>query len=319
MSLSTGRRSRRLQTGRSTGRQIMNQSVSPAAYDRNTRTQRWKSGREWVPADPVKIIDTERRWVKPGLETSYPLRTMLMDKNNPLPPHRTQVDLQKSLSHLNRAHSSYDLDGDGVVSLTDYKIARGIDTDNSGIIDEDEHMIGKEKLSRQFYEEANEFTERGKLNHHEIKKKAHELALHNDKQFGRTYQRLKQKLWIKESRGGMNVIQCLNFPKQDQKARFMHKKIPDYRVVSARTQKLRKCTSVDELKISRKRDFHEYEENKRLENSGIDRYRYPTGRRYSQQSFLGNLTRFNGLQMLKYTQHSTDRIISARLKQKGLF
>ena len=116
----------------------------------------------------------------------------------------------------------------------------------------------------------------------------------------------------------MKVINCLSFPNQGQKERFSHKKVPDYRVLSARTQKLRKCTSVDELKQSRKRNFFEYEESKRLENSSIDRFRYPTGRRYGQQAFLGNLTRFNGLQMLKYTKYSTDKIISARLKDKGL-
>ena len=64
--MSTGRRSRRLQTGRSTGRQIMNQSVSPAVYDRKTRTNMWKNGREWVPAEPVKKIDTEKALGKAG-------------------------------------------------------------------------------------------------------------------------------------------------------------------------------------------------------------------------------------------------------------
>ena len=94
--------------------------------DRQNRTAKWSRGRSWRPAEPPVIIDTERKWIKPVRDSTAPLRTMLMDKNNPLPPHKTRQGLLKSYAALNRAHSSYDLDGDGIVSVADYKIAREI-------------------------------------------------------------------------------------------------------------------------------------------------------------------------------------------------
>jgi len=286
--------------------------------DRQNRTAKWSRGRSWRPAEPPVIIDTERKWIKPVRDSTAPLRTMLMDKNNPLPPHKTRQGLLKSYAALNRAHSSYDLDGDGIVSVADYKIAREMDTDNSGIIDEEEHDIGREYLARKFYEEANEYTQRNKLNHIEIKKKAHKLATLEEKQFGRQYQKLKRALWIKESRGGMKVIQCLNFKGTKSNERFTEQKFADSSIKSARTQKIRKCATIAELRQTRKQQFIDTEEKKRLEVAHLDRYRFPTGRRFGKQGFLENLIRYNGLHVLKYANHNTDRIISARLKQKGL-
>ena len=126
-----------------------------------------------------------------------------------------------------------------IVSINDYKIARDMDTDNSGIIDQEEHDIGREQLARKFYEEANEYTQRNKLNHLQIKERAHNLATLPEKQFGRRYQRLKRKLWIKESRGGINVINCLNFKGSAPADRFNDQKFTDSTIMSARTQKLR--------------------------------------------------------------------------------
>ena len=298
----------------------MNDSVSPAAYNRQTRTNMWTRARDWVPAEAKKVVDTERQWIKPEIDSTYPLRTMLLDDNNPLPLHRTQAGLRKSLNHLNRAHHSYDVDGDGVVSLTDYKIAREMDADNSGIIDEEEHIMGREKLARQFYEEANNYTHRNKLTHRTIQRKSHELATVDEKKFGRMYQQKKRKLWIKESRGGMDVINCLHYVgwNKDLQAPYKHKEVPDSRVISARTQTLRPCASIDELRQSRKQNFVQYEENKRKEVAHLDKFRFPTGRRFGQVAFAANLHRLNGLHMMPYAKHSMDKIVSARLKQKGL-
>ena len=299
----------------STGKSNLNASTS---IERQNRTLKWRKGRNWIPSEPVRIIDTERKWIKPERDTTAPLRTMLMDKNNPLPPHKTRQGLLKSYAALNRAHSSYDLDGDGIVSVADYKIARDMDTDNSGIIDEEEHNIGREHAARKFYEEANEYTQRNKLTYDQIKEKAHKLATLEEKQFGRQYQKLKRALWVKESRGGMNVIKCLNFKGTKPNERFSSQKFVDSSIKSARTQKIRKCATITELRKARKQDFIDTEEKKRLAVTHLDRYRFPTGRRFGKQGFLENLIRYNGLHVLKYTNHSTDSIISARLKQKGL-
>ena len=300
----------------STGSSNLNKANT--TIDRQNRTAKWSNARSWKPAEPVVEVDPERRWIKPIRDSTRPLRTMLMDDNNPLPRHKTQKGLLRSYAALNRAHSSYDLDGDGIVSINDYKIARDMDTDNSGIIDQEEHDIGREQLARKFYEEANEYTQRNKLNHLQIKEKAHNLATLPEKQFGRRYQRLKRKLWIKESRGGINAINCLNFKGTAPADRFNDQKFTDSAIMSARTQKLRKCSTLAELKQSRKQMFIAKEESKRLETVHLDKFRFPTGRRYGKQGFLENFIRYNGLHVLKYANHDTDRIISARLKQKGL-
>ena len=116
----------------------------------------------------------------------------------------------------------------------------------------------------------------------------------------------------------MNVINCLNFKGTAPADRFNDQKFTDSAIMSARTQKLRKCSTLAELKQSRKQMFIAKEESKRLETVHLDKFRFPTGRRYGKQGFLENFIRYNGLHVLKYANHDTDRIISARLKQKGL-
>ena len=58
------------------------------------------------------------------------------------------------------AHLSFDLDGNGVVSITDYKLAKDMDTDGSGHIDDEETCLGRTRLARNFYETKNQVTSR---------------------------------------------------------------------------------------------------------------------------------------------------------------
>ena len=67
-----------------------------------------------------------------------------------VPKARTRTELFMNRLMGDRPHPSYDVDGDGVVSATDMKIATLFDTDGDGVLDEEEterlrHMMAKEK------------------------------------------------------------------------------------------------------------------------------------------------------------------------------
>ena len=68
----------------STGSSNLNKANTTT--DRQNRTAKWSNARSWKPAEPVVEVDPERRWIKPIRDSTRPLRTMLMDDNNPITP-----------------------------------------------------------------------------------------------------------------------------------------------------------------------------------------------------------------------------------------
>ena len=216
-------------------------------------TARWKAAHPWVPNEKMEIIDSSRVWECPrrhaapkGLPIwkTAQLRTRLMEPGDPLPRHKTRKALLHDLHKGFHAHSSYDLDGDGVVSITDYKLAKDMDTDGSGHIDGEETRLGRIKLARNFFELKNVVTSQyHRCNWKELDHKASDLV--KDKNFGRSLRKLKQNLVKRQARGGRDVIDSLTSPGPE---------LTSARYGLGSTQMI-KSKSIAVMKRKRKEDF----------------------------------------------------------------
>jgi hypothetical protein len=234
------------------------------------------------------------------------LRTRLLEPNDPLPQHKTRAELLRTL-HKKKciAHKSFDLDGDGVVSITDYKLAKDMDTDGSGHIDDEETRLGRTRLARNFYETKNQVTSRfHRRDWHEMEKSAKELV--KKENFGRHLTQLRQGLWIRQGRSGRRVVDSLSFEGQSQpSARF-----------GAGASKLPRSTSVSRLKNKRRSKFL----REAHESCRPDSYFFEPVVRYGRQSLLTDMKRsnfenLNGDTLRKFgasrTQNSTTDVTAA--------
>ena len=217
-------------------------------------TARWRKAHPWIPNEKVTIIDPSRVWECPRRHAApkgvpiwqtAQLRTRLLEPNDPLPVHtnrnKLMSDLHKTKCH---AHPSYDLDGDGVVSIDDYKLAKDMDTDGSGHIDEEETRLGRIKLARNFFEMKNQVTSRyHRKDWREMDKQS--AALVKEKHFGRSLKKLQKQLTIGQQRGGRDVIDSLT------NSHFDH---PSARYGSGATSMAR-SQSISGMKALRKRNF----------------------------------------------------------------
>ena len=168
-----------------------------------------------------------------------------MEPGDPLSRHKTRAALLRTLHKKKcHAHKSFDLDGDGVVSVNDYKLAKDMDTDGSGHIDEEETRLGRTRLARDFYELKNTVTSRfHRRSWMDIEKSASKLVTKDN--FGRHLNHLRQGLWIRQGRSGRRVVDSLSFDGASQ---------PSARFGPGATQ-LRRSQSVAELKGRRRAKF----------------------------------------------------------------
>ena len=228
--------------------------LTGSATPKNTgRTARWKASHPWIPNEKIEIIDSGRVWERPRRHAApkgvpvwqtAQLRTRLMEPGDPLPRHKTREALLHDLLPNRKAHPSYDLDGDGVVSITDYKLAKDMDTDGSGHIDDEETRLGRIKLARNFFELKNSVTSRyHRRSWKDMERKAAELV--QDKHFGNSLRRLKQNLVKRQARGGRDVIDSLMEKKFD---------MPSARFGPGTTQIIG-SKNIAEMKRRRKNDF----------------------------------------------------------------
>ena len=265
-------------------------------------TSRWNAAHPWVPNEKKEIIDSSRIWECPRRHAApkntpvwqtAQLRTRLMEPGDPLPVHKTRAgllrDLHKTKCH---AHPSYDLDGDGVVSITDYKLAKDMDTDGSGHIDSEETRLGRIKLARNFFEIKNGVTSRyHRQSWKEMDKKSAELV--EDKHFGKSLRRLQQNMVKRQARGGRAVIDSMTDPYYDHpSARF-----------GAGTRQLSRSQSISEMKRIRKNDFIRDAQASCLPNS----FFFEPEVRYGRQSLLtdmklANHTNMNGDVLRKFKE-----------------
>lgn len=316
------RRRRRHTTGASTARRDgdNNSSRSGAALgpassgpafesDRGGRTARWQAAHTWVtnPVDVPRVIDSFRVWERPQRHTAPKgvpvwqtavLRTRLLEPNDSLPRHKTRAELLRTL-HKKKciAHHSFDLDGDGVVSITDYKLAKDMDTDGSGHIDGEETRLGRTRLARSFFETKNQVTSRfHRRDWHEMEKSAKELVKKGD--FGRHLTQLRQGLWIRQGRSGRRVVDSLSFEGQSQpSARF-----------GAGASQMPRSTSVAGLRTKRRSKFL----REAHESCRPDSYFFEPVIRYGRQSLLTDMKRSNheGLNGDKLREFGASRVRS---------
>ena len=253
-------------------------------------TARWQASHKWIPHPSTvsKTVDTSRIWERPRhhkapegvpLWQTAVLRTRLLEPGDPLPRHKTRKELLRTL-HKKKciAHESFDLDGDGVVSITDYKLAKDMDIDGSGHIDDEETRLGRTKLARNFYETKNMVTSRfHRRNWREMDAAAKEMV--KKKNFGQCLTQMRQGLWIRQGRSGRRVVDSLSFDGQyAPSARF-----------GKGASTLQKCNKRSELKNKRRELFL----REALESCKRDSHFFQPVVRYGRQSLLTDMRRLN--------------------------
>ena len=65
---------------------------------------------------------------------------------NTNPKHRTVTELKEARAAAMRPHSTFDVDGDGVVSSTDFYLANKFDDDGNGVLDDEERTELRKKM-----------------------------------------------------------------------------------------------------------------------------------------------------------------------------
>lgn len=202
-----------------------------------------------------------------------------MEPEDPLPRHTTRSALLRTLHKKKcHAHKSFDLDGDGVVSVTDYKLAKDMDTDGSGHIDDDETKLGRTRLARDFFELKNAVTSRfHRRSWEDMEKSASDLVATDN--FGQRLSHLRQGLWIRQGRSGRRVVDSLSIDGAS---------LPSARFGLGTTQ-LRRSHSIAELKRYRRARFLE-EANA---SCRPDSFFFQPVVRYGRQSLLTDMRQAN--------------------------
>merc|ERR1712196_322227 len=145
------------------------------------------------------------------------LRTSFLDEtvNNQL-KQRTRSELLHRQHKVNEPHPSYDIDGDGFVSQSDYQLAKRFDADGNGVIDKQEMDAGKRLIAKELWEKyrAQHFLQKPPISDMERQQRVDDLLKLKDQHgaFMRDYERVKNKHWIEEQRGSAQVLSCVSKP-----------------------------------------------------------------------------------------------------------
>lgn len=70
-----------------------------------------------------------------------------------MPRQLTRSDLMEMRKHTNKPHMSYDVDGDGIVSAEDMRVAKRFDSRRLGTLDRDQNEFLKHSLVRDFMQD----------------------------------------------------------------------------------------------------------------------------------------------------------------------
>merc|ERR1711977_679036 len=82
-----------------------------------------------------------------------PLRSCYFDDAvNNQPKQKTQSAMFEARRRVNEPHASYDIDGDGFISQSDYHLAKRFDADGNGVIDKEEMDAGKRLIAKELWE-----------------------------------------------------------------------------------------------------------------------------------------------------------------------
>ena len=91
-------------------------------------------------------------WYAPSLSMVAPNKTVWLDQNEAarLKRHKTRSDLLQTCKTATVPHISYDIDGDGIVNQDDLKVARMVDPQGLGVLDEAGTLRGKKLLAKKY-------------------------------------------------------------------------------------------------------------------------------------------------------------------------
>lgn len=146
-----------------------------------------------------------------------PLRTLYMDDTcNPQLKQRSWYGLLEAQKSRNVPHPSYDIDGDGTVSVTDYKMAKAFDADSNGIIDKQEMEAGKRIIAKELWDKHRAQHFLGKeapTNADRVMAVEHLVGISAEHgAFMREFERTKNAHWIENQRGSSQVLACISKP-----------------------------------------------------------------------------------------------------------
>lgn len=141
-------------TGRTTtGRTNTGRSSTGSATGRRRLLNMQNAGRTPRVVSQPAPESQRGAFGKTQLSRTSPLRSVLLDPAvNNLPPARTHSEYAGFVKNRNRAHRSYDLDGDGQVSQDDYKLAASLDIHGTGRLNEAQCEEGRYVHAERFFE-----------------------------------------------------------------------------------------------------------------------------------------------------------------------
>lgn len=178
------------------------------------RRMREKNDRErqLIETEEIRAMGEYNAFSRPKLSKIAPLRSVLLDPEiNNFPRSKTRSELMKRIRYASMPHPSYDLDNDGYVSTTDYKLAKRFDFDGNGVLDPDERNIGKRVLADEFFRRHsgdlyNFGTQFTKNSHKENVEK-----LVSSYSFERTYDRLMSVERTLKAESSKPLIDCIRY------------------------------------------------------------------------------------------------------------
>eukprot|EP00948_MAST-09A_sp_MAST-9A-sp1_P004251 g4251.t1 len=191
------------------------------------RERLFKGRREHAESTPFRgDITARQEWLVPKLSETSPLRTAFMDSNlmKSVPQHTTYSSFQRDMAKINSHHSSYDIDGDGVVGIRDLKLAKQFDRDRNGYLDEEEIAKGRLQMVSDYVENYRQKqTPRGTVTrpspypgtYHSLTTKEAQNKIENllkSKNFEAEMSKLEIMRVIQESVKGEQMIQALRDP-----------------------------------------------------------------------------------------------------------
>jgi hypothetical protein len=139
--------------------------------------------------------------------------------------HRSHTALMEAQRQRNVPHPSFDIDGDGIVSIADYNLAKKFDADGNGIIDNEEMEAGKKIIAKELWEKHRAQHFLGKeapTNADRSMAVQHLVSLTGEHgAFMREYERTKNHHWIEQQRGSSQVLECISKPKTPMYQPFM--------------------------------------------------------------------------------------------------
>merc|ERR1711865_1331331 len=184
---------------------------------RNTRNDRLTGPLPSPAARANELPSGKTQYGNCRFSNTAPLRTLYLDDTcNAQLKQRSWYGLLEAQRKRNVPHPSYDIDGDGVVSVADYKMAKKFDQDSNGIIDREEMDAGKRIIAKELWDNHRAQHYLGKeapTNADRSMAVEHLVGISGEHgSFMREFERTKNAHWIESQRGSSQVLACISKP-----------------------------------------------------------------------------------------------------------